>query len=652
MNYQKKDTKEKVEKSKFIFDTEAGMIIGIDLGTTYSAVDASLQADPEAAPLNVATNLDGDYTTPSVFAYHEKEIKIGKEAEAIEALHPNSVVRSIKKYMGKSADELKKIGKEFVIEGREFTPESISAEILSYLIGLATSKENTNKIRKVVISHPAYFTQDQIQATINAALIAGIPKGFLSTINEPTAAAIAYGLKEKNKILLIFDLGGGTFDVSIIRNISEDGNDLYEVLSTAGNNQLGGNDFDNKIVDFLVEEFRKKTGFDLISHSVSDPSPMARIRNAARDAKKSLSSKTEVQIDIPYLVYVNKQLLNLSVSLTRAKFEQMIAPYVKECWKIVQQAISNSNDEITIDKISKVALVGGSTRIPAFVNLLEEKFGKERVISSQNRDLVVAIGAYIRATILSGGTKNITVADVNPIPLGIAVEGNKMAVMIEGNARTPCKKTEIFTTAVDNQSSVRIEVYQGPRPLASDNRFIGSFDLLGIKPAPRGIPKIEVEFSVDSSGVMDISAKDKDTGIENKIQIKGKGLTEEEIQKMKKEAEENREADQDKIAKIDLLNTASNYLYTFDSQLKELEKNPDSAQDPQFAELKNRCDNLRESIEKKDYEEVRKHVDNINDLMAMFGEQMKKQKENNPNDNSESPSDSNTDSDPEDKESL
>ena len=547
-----------------------GKIIGIDLGTTNSCVAVFEGNEPV-----VIANSEGKRTTPSVVGFVENgERKIGDPAKRQAITNPKNTVYSIKRFMGENwqqtEKEIARVPYTVVnengyprveIEGRRYTPQEISAMVLQKMKKTAEDYLG-QEVTDAVITVPAYFSDSQRQATKEAGQIAGL--NVLRIVNEPTAAALAYGVDKANKDMKIavFDLGGGTFDISIL----EFGGGVFEVLSTNGDTHLGGDDFDQVIIDWLVQEFKNDEGADL----KSDPMAMQRLKEAAEKAKIELSSSTSTEINLPYIMPVAGVPKHLVKTLTRAKFEQLAHDLIQACLAPCQKAIADAH--LTTADIDEVILVGGSSRIPAVQTLVKNYFGKEPS-KGVNPDEVVAVGASIQGAILNkeGGVGDIVLLDVTPLTLGIETMGGVMTKLIEANTTIPCKKSEVFSTAADNQTEVTIHVLQGERPLAAQNKSIGQFNLTGIAPARRGIPQIEVTFDIDANGILKVSAKDKATGKEQAIRIEASsGLSQDEINRMKAEAEQNAENDKKERERVDKLNQADSMIFQTENQLNEL----------------------------------------------------------------------------------
>ena len=546
-----------------------GKIIGIDLGTTNSCVSVFEGNEPV-----VIANSEGKRTTPSVVGFVEGgERKIGDPAKRQAITNPKNTVYSIKRFMGETwqqtEKEISRVPFNVVneggyprvdIDGRKYTPQEISAMVLQKMKKTAEDYLG-QEVTEAVITVPAYFSDSQRQATKEAGQIAGL--NVRRIVNEPTAAALAYGIDKTNKDMKIavFDLGGGTFDISIL----DFGGGVFEVLSTNGDTHLGGDDFDQVIIDWLVQEFKNDEGADL----KSDPMAMQRLKEAAEKAKIELSSTTSTEINLPYIMPVGGVPKHLVKTLTRAKFEQLAHHLIQACLAPCQKAIADAH--LSTSDIDEVILVGGSSRIPAVQTLVKNYFGKEPS-KGVNPDEVVAVGACIQGAILNkeGGVGDIVLLDVTPLTLGIETLGGVMTKLIEANTTIPCKKSETFSTAADNQTEVTIHVLQGERPMASQNKSIGQFNLTGIAPARRGIPQIEVTFDIDANGILKVSAKDKATGKEQAIRIEASsGLSQDEINRMKAEAEANAEADKKERERVDKLNQADSMIFQTETFLNE-----------------------------------------------------------------------------------
>lgn len=562
-------------------------IIGIDLGTTNSCVAVLEGGEPKVIP-----NPEGNRTTPSVVAFKNGERQVGEVAKRQSITNPNTII-SIKRHMGTDH--------KTEIEGKEYSPQEVSAIILQYLKSYAEDYLGEN-VTKAVITVPAYFNDAERQATKDAGRIAGLEVERI--INEPTAAALAYGLDkmDEDQTILVYDLGGGTFDVSIL----ELGDGVFEVKSTAGDNRLGGDDFDQVIIDYLVDQFKKENGIDL----AKDKMALQRLKDAAEKAKKDLSGVTSTQISLPFITAGEAGPLHLEVTLSRAKFEELSADLVERTMGPTRQALKDAG--LTPSELDKVILVGGSTRIPAVQEAIKKETGKEPH-RGVNPDEVVAMGAAIQGGVITGDVKDVVLLDVTPLSLGIETMGGVFTKLIERNTTIPTSKSQVFSTAADNQSAVDIHVLQGERPMAADNKTLGRFQLGDIPPAPRGVPQIEVSFDIDKNGIVNVRAKDLGTNKEQAITIKSStGLSDEEIEKMVREAEENAEADKKRKEEVELRNEADQLVFTTEKTLKDLEGKVDEAEVNKANEAK---DALKAAIEKNDFDEIREKKDALQEVV-------------------------------------
>jgi molecular chaperone DnaK len=584
------------------------VIIGVDLGTTNSAVAIVEGGEPV-----VITNSEGKRTTPSVVGFSGSDRKVGDPAKRQAVTNPTKTVYSIKRFIGKDfsncSDEITRVPYKVVktgnnvpavqIDDRKFTPQEISAIILQKMKKTAEDYLGY-EVKRAVITVPAYFGDAERTATIEAGEIAGLKVERI--INEPTAAALAYGLDKKNKDakIIVYDLGGGTFDISVL----EIGDGVFEVKSTDGDVHLGGDDFDNEIINWMVSEFKSEHNIDLSK----DPMALQRLKDAAEKAKIELSSTVQSEINLPYITAQDGVPLHFVKTLTRAKFEQMTSFLVEKTINCCKSALKSS--KVTTSEIDEIVLVGGSTRIPAVQDAVEKFFGK-KPNKSVNPDEVVAIGAAIQGAVLTGNITDVLLLDVTPLSLGIETMGSVFTKLIEANTTIPTRKSETFSTASDNQPSVELHVLQGERPMAKDNRTLGRFHLDGIMPAPRGIPQIEVIFDIDANGILSVTAKDKATGKENRIRIEGGSqISKDEIEKMKQEAEANAEADKLERERVDKINAADNMIFQTEKQIKEF---GDKLSDSNKSELESVLSDLKEAHKSADVDKIDSTMGKLNE---------------------------------------
>ena len=592
-----------------------GKVVGIDLGTTNSCV-----AVMEGGKPTVIANAEGFRTTPSVVAYTKNQDKlVGQIAKRQAVMNPENTFYSVKRFIGRRVDEVNEESKEvsYTVEkaganvkikspvlNKQFAPEEISAEVLRKLAEDA-GKYLGETVTQAVITVPAYFNDSQRQATKDAGKIAGLE--VLRIINEPTAAALAYGLDRKsNERILVFDLGGGTFDVSVL----EVGDGVFEVLSTSGDTHLGGDDFDKVIVDYLADSFKANEGIDLRQ----DKQALQRLTEAAEKAKIELSSASQSEINLPFITATPEGPKHLDLTLTRAKFEELASKLIDRCRVPVEQALKDA--KLSSAELDEIVMVGGSTRIPAVLELVKRVTGKDPN-QTVNPDEVVAVGAAIQGGVLAGEVKDILLLDVTPLSLGVETLGGVMTKMITRNTTIPTKKTEVYSTAVDGQTNVEIHVLQGEREMASDNKSLGTFRLDGIPPSPRGVPQIEVTFDIDANGILSVTAKDKGSGKEQSISITGAStLSDNEVEKMVKDAESNAATDKEKREKIDLKNQAETLVYQSEKQLGEL---GDKVGAEDKAKVESSSAKLKEAIAKEDFDTMKSELETLQQALYAAG---------------------------------
>jgi len=565
-------------------------IIGIDLGTTNSVVSVYEGGEPKVIP-----NPEGNRTTPSVVAFKNGERQVGEVAKRQAITNPNTI-QSVKRHMGSDF--------KVKVDDTEYTPQEVSAMILQYLKGYAEEYLG-EKVTKAVITVPAYFSDAQRQATQDAGKIAGLEVERI--INEPTAAALAYGLDktDEDQTILVYDLGGGTFDVSVL----ELGDGVFQVLSTAGDNKLGGDDFDDVIIDYLVQEFRKDNGVDLSK----DKMAMQRLKDGAEKAKKDLSGVTSAQVSLPFITAGESGPLHLEVTLTRAKFDELTAHLVERSMVPTRQAMKDAN--LTTSSLDRVILVGGSTRIPAVQEAIQKETGKEPY-KGVNPDEVVAMGAAVQGSILSGDVTDVVLLDVTPLSLGIETMGSVFTKLIERNTTIPTSKSEVFSTAADNQPAVDIHVLQGERPMATDNKTLGRFQLTDIPPAQRGVPQIEVTFDIDKNGIVTVKAKDLGTQKEQNITIQASSsLSDEDIERMVKEAEENAEADAKRKEEADLKNEADQLVFQAEKVVKDL---GDKVSEEEIKQVEEASAELTAALEAENFEDVRTKKEALEEIVQQM----------------------------------
>ena len=595
-------------------------IIGIDLGTTNSCVSVMEGNEPVVIP-----NSEGKRTTPSIVAFVEGgERKVGDPAKRQAITNPEKTIASIKRFMGESFSKVQKeAGRvpykvvkgdndtpRVLIDDRKYTPQEISAMILQKMKKTAEDYLG-HEVKEAVVTVPAYFNDAQRQATKEAGEVAGLKVSRI--INEPTAAALAYGLdkSDKDRTIAVFDLGGGTFDISVL----ELGDGVFEVKSTNGDTHLGGDDFDQVLIDWMAEEFKSEENIDLRQ----DPMALQRLKEAAEKAKVELSSSAQTEINLPYITATASGPKHLVRTLTKAQFEKLADKLIQATIEPCKQALKDAG--MSASDIDEVILVGGSTRIPAIQNIVKEFFGKEPS-KGVNPDEVVAIGAAIQGGVLTGDVKDVLLLDVTPLSLGIETMGGVMTKLIESNTTIPTKKSEVFSTAADNQPAVDIHVLQGERPMSADNKTIGRFQLSDIPPAPRGVPQIEVTFDIDANGILNVSAKDKATGKEQNIKIEASsGLSDEEIERMKKEAEANADADKQAKEQVEKVNAADAMIFQTEKQLKEY---GDKLSEDKKKPIEDALEGLKKAHESKDLAAIDAAMETINTAWTAASEEMYK----------------------------
>lgn len=614
-----------------------GKVIGIDLGTTNSCVSV-IEADQPV----VIVNAEGKRTTPSVIGFNDGEIKIGDPARRQAVTNPTNTLYSVKRFIGSNFDDVKKEAKKMpyvvkkgsdnrvIVEanGRDYIPQEIAAMVLQNLKRVAEDYLGS-EVTEAVITVPAYFNDAQRQATKEAGEIAGL--NVLRIINEPTAAALAYGLDkmDKDQKVAVYDLGGGTFDVSIL----EIGSGVFEVLSTNGDTHLGGDNFDEKIIDWIVEEFKSQTGID----ASKDPMAYQRIREAAEKAKIELSNSSETEINLPYLSALSDGPKHFVGKLSRAKFEQMIDDLIQKTLAPCRKAIKDS--KLKVSEIDEILLVGGSTRIPKVQEEVEKLFGK-KPNKSVNPDEVVAIGAAVQGAVLKGDITDVLLLDVTPLSLGIETMGGVFTKLIEANSTIPIRKSESFSTAVDNQANVEIHVLQGERPMASDNKTLGRFMLTDVPPAPRGIPQIEVTFDIDANGIISVSAKDKGTGKEQNIKIEsGNKLSDDEIKKMKDDALSNEKADKERLKLSQAKNELDGLIFQAEKMIKDFEE---KTSEEERAKINSMIESAKETVKGEDAEKMESSTKDLVEALQEISTKVYAQEQANPGEAGETTSSTST----------